>query len=233
MGDNFLNYFSYNWIMKPVVIPAVLPKNLEDLTFFLQKIKTFSNYAQIDIADGNFVDNKTINLKEIIKKKISFEELFIELHLMVKNPENYFSDCENLKAKRVIFHYEAFPKINDLINVITKSEKFNFELGLAINPETPVEVIKNITDKINFFLFMTVKPGWQGQKFNQMVLEKIKKFKKIFPEKRVEVDGGVNDENIKQLVKAKVDFIVVGSYLIKSKNWQERFFHLQKLINKF
>lgn len=219
--------------MKPIIIPAVLPKNLEDLNFFLQKIKGFSQYTQIDIADGNFVDNKTIDLKEIIKKKIFFEELFIELHLMVKNPENYFSDCENLKAKRVIFHYEAFSKISDLTNTITKSEKFNFELGLAINPETPIEVLKKIIDKINFFLFMTVKPGWQGQTFNQMVLEKVKNFKKNFPEKKVEVDGGVNDENIKEIVKAKVDFIVVGSYLVKSNNWQERFFNLQKSINKF
>jgi len=214
----------------PQIIPALLPKNLDELQIAIKKISFFSKQIQLDIADGKLVKNNTVDLKKIVEKKHLFDPLFLEVHLMVDGPIEYFSDCQKLNAKRVIFHYEAFKNIDYLIKTINQGKKFDFEIGVAINPPTPTELLETFVDKINFFLFLSVNPGWQGQAFIPEVLEKIKSFKKKYPKKKIEIDGGVNDQNIKKIVDAGVDYIVVGSFIIKSEDPEEKFLLLEKKI---
>lgn len=216
--------------MAPIIIPAVLPKTISELENSLKKIKSFSEFVQVDIADGIFVENKTVDLKEIVSQKNYFKDFFLEIHLMVKNSVDYFLDCQKIGVQRVIFHYEAFDNTKDLLETINQGKKFDFEIGIAINPSTSIDDLEILKDKINFFLFMSVNPGKQGQQFIPEVLEKIKKFREKYPEKKIEIDGGINNSNIIKVVKAGVDYLVVGSFIIKDKKPKEKFFSLQKLI---
>jgi ribulose-phosphate 3-epimerase len=216
--------------MKTVIIPAVLSKTKEELKSSLEKIQPFSNWVQIDVADGEFVSNKTISLKEIIDD-ISLKKLIknfnLELHLMIYKPEDILDLCQKLNPKRVYIHFEALKSIDKLKKIL---KNFSFELGLAINPDTRIDSFKFLVDFFNSYLFMTVYPGFQGQKFISDVLKKIKEFKQFYPNKIVEIDGGINEETAK-LIDSKIDFVVSGSYILKANNPKKNYQKLIKMIN--
>jgi len=145
---------------------------------------------------------------------------------MVFEPEKYFLTAEKLKVKRVIIHYEAVKKNIDKIF----SKKYPFTLGLALNPETEVEKILPYLSKINFILILAVTPGAQGQKFQEKVLEKIKKIKTFSPKTLVEVDGGINEKTIQKVNQAGADIFVVGSALLKAKESKKMMTILEKQL---
>ncbi len=209
-----------------IIVPAILPLSLNQLKNDLKKIKSFSDCLQLDITDGNFTASKTVSLSEI-EKEISFNDFFLEIHLMVNDPFNHFSHCQKVKAKRVFIHYESLENKQKLIN---GRKKLAFELGLAINPSTSLDNLIDLIPSFDWFLFLTVNPGFQGQKLITSVLKKIKKFKAKFPEKKVGLDGGVNDENIHLLKKLNLDEIVVGSFILKSKDPGKNYLFLKKIF---
>jgi ribulose-phosphate 3-epimerase len=151
----------------------------------------------------------------------------LELHLMVFEPEKYFLTAEKLKVKRVIIHHEAVEKNIDKIF----SKKYPFTLGLALKPETEVEKILPYLSKINFILILAVAPGAQGQKFQEKVLEKIKRIKTLSPKTIVEVDGGINGKTIQKVNQAGADIFVVGSALLKTKESKKSMENLKNLIS--
>lgn len=208
------------------IIPAILTNDLSDMESKLKKLQGLTNWVQIDIADGKFVNNTSVTLEDISKIDC-IRDFFLEAHLMVKNPEIYFLACRAIKIKRVIFHYEA---VDNFKKVLSEAEKFNFQKGIALNPKTPIEKIKPYVSKLDAILLMSVTPGFQGQKFIYKVLEKIKALKKIAPQVKIEVDGGVNLSNIKMISNAGADYIAVGSNLFESKNIKERLKKLQSKI---
>lgn len=216
--------------MKPLIIPAILPKTIKELEIGLKKIKPFSRWVQIDIADGKFVDNKTISLEEIInnislRKRLNL--FYQEYHLMVKNPEKLLEMLQKIKPKRVFMHFEAIKNYEFLKKIV---KNLNFDVGLAINPNTQIKDLEFLADYFKFYLFMTVFPGFQGQKFISNVLTKINNFKKIYPNKFIEVDGGINDQTIK-LLNLNIDYIVSGSFILKAKNPKENYLKLLQLLN--
>jgi len=207
------------------IIPAILTNNLSDFQKKLKKVKNLSSWLQIDISDGKFTPNKTLDLEELLSLKFKQN---LELHLMVFEPENYFKTAEKLKAKRVIIHFEAVKKnINDFF-----SKEYPFTLGLALNPETGVEKIFPYLSKANFILILGVTPGAQGQKFQEQVLEKIKKIKKLSPNIIVEVDGGINGKTIQKVNQAGADIFVAGSAILKAREPKEEVRKLKKLVLK-
>ncbi|MGB9598736.1 MAG: ribulose-phosphate 3-epimerase, partial [Minisyncoccales bacterium] len=167
------------------IIPAILTASLNDLENKLRIIQNLTDWVQIDIMDGKFVKNVSISLADLKKIKIP---LNLEVHLMVLNPEKYFRDCQNLKAKRVIFHYEATKNPKRVFEIM---KKYDFSPGLAINPSTSVEKIKKFLEKLDLVLLLAVNPGFQGQKFNPIVLTKIKELKKLSKKIKIGVDGGI------------------------------------------
>ena len=199
----------------PEIIPAILTNDLEDFKAILKKLEGLVDWVQIDIMDGKFVNNKSIKLKDLEGIKHNFN---LEAHLMVAEPQKYFKVCDQLNIKRVLFSVEP---VKDLDKVIKEARKFKFEVGFSINPSTPLDNIIPFLDKVDVVLFLAVTPGWQGQKFEETVLEKIKKLKDISPDIKIEIDGGVNLDNIKSVVEAGADYIDVGSAIVKSENIKE------------
>lgn len=209
----------------PEIIPAILTDDIQDLKDKLKKLEGLTDWVQIDIMDGKFVDNKSIDLEDLIGIEHNFN---LEIHLMVEKPQKYFKTCEKIKSKRVFFHLEA---VKDPLEVIEEMSKYDFEKGISINPPTSVRDILLYVDMVNVVLFLAVNPGWQGQKFDSTVLKKIKKLKELSPHTKIEIDGGINLENIKSVVEAGVDIIDIGSQIVKSDNMAQKIKEFQDIIS--
>ena len=174
---------------------------------------TKADYIHIDIMDGKFVENKTWTFGEI-KKITSYSHLPLDVHLMVKNPEKYIEDYALLNTSYIAFHYEAVKDINAMIEFI---KNYGIRVGIAINPETDVNVVYPYLKDIDEVLIMGVHPGKSGQSFIETTPDKIKKLKDEIINQNVKtiisVDGGVNDETGFLCKEAGVDTLVSASYL--------------------
>jgi len=201
-----------------MVVPSVLTKDQEDLERRIRILEPLVEVIQIDIMDGEFVPNTSVEVGDV--QKVA-PRTPMEIHLMVKHPMEYVQPFADIGAFRIIFHVESD---DDAADVIKEIRKLNMEPGIALNPPTPVEEIKPFLDSVDVVLVMGVNPGFQGQKFIPEVLSKVQAVKQIRPELVVEVDGGVNAETAPALVAADVDILNVGSYLFKQPpvedNWE-------------
>lgn len=209
------------------VTPAILAENVVKLQHNLGQVEGLDAWVQVDITDGKFVDNTSVSLEDFFRVKLAESfSMEIEMHLMVLHPQRYFLLCQENNVKRVVFHLEA----GDTENILAEAKKYNFQIGLALNPETPVEKVLPFINEIDVVLVMSVNPGRQGQTFIRQTLVKIQELKKLAPRVKIEVDGGINLENIKEVSDAGADYMVVGSGLLQAENIQERFKELQSRI---
>ena len=173
------------------------------------------DYIHIDIMDGKFVSNKTWTTSEV-KKFTSYSTLPLEVHLMVNNPSKYIEDYALMNTSIIIFHYEAVKDINEMIN---KVKLYGLKVGIAINPETNINVLIPYLNMIDEVLIMSVHPGKSGQSFIEESLEKISVLKNIILEGNyktiISVDGGINNETGLLWKDAGADELVSASYIQK------------------
>ena len=190
--------------MQIEIIPTILVKTFDEVKEKIKQVENLVDWVQLDIMDGVFVDNKTWNNPSDLR---GFKtRVKLEAHLMVEKPEEVINDWLKI-VDRVIVHYEA-------ANNISEGKR----IGLAINPETPIDVVKPFLNNLDLVLIMTVKPGWGGQKFQERTLDKIKALRKLWPDGNIEVDGGINAETAKKTIKAGANLICSGSYIFNSKD---------------
>ena len=206
------------------ITPVILANNIEEFQEKLEALASFSNTLQIDIADGEFVENKTIGLEEI-KNLPSDKE--IEVHLMVKAPSEYLEECKRLGAKRAIFHVEA----GNVDNNVSKFKEKGLEVFLAINPETNIADLDMFVKNIDGVLLMSVNPGLGGQKLIEAVLEKATKLRGKYPDLIIEIDGGVNKENIKKVLASGINVAAIGSGILKAQNPKKEWQALEEFCN--
>ena len=206
------------------IIPAILTADPADLKTKLGKLEGLTNWVSIDIADGKFVANKTLAVSDLAGIQTS---LSLEIHLMVNEPEKYFDDCQKAKAKRVVFQLEAAAKADQ---VLAKAKEFDFAIGIALKPATALIEVSPYLDRIDAVLLLGVDPGWQGQEFIPQTLERIQRLKKMAAKVKIEVDGGINADNIKQVAQAGADILVVGSAIVKQPDFGRAIENLKRLI---
>jgi len=220
------------------VIPAILSKTYSEVEEKIRKVEPYVSWVQLDIADGVFVPNVTWNNpKELRPEDFS---IFLEAHLMVANPASKIDDWISAGVKRIIVHIEAVctesnHKKEDLvqhevIDMAKKAHEAGIEFGLALNPETPLNVIEKFLQHCDLVLLLGVSPGFSGQKFKEEVLQKIKELRKSAPNVKVEVDGGINLEIGRRCLEAGADILVVGSYIFGAKDVKKAIEELQKVI---
>ena len=206
------------------IIPGILTASAKDYHKRLLTAEQVADLVQIDIVDGKFAANTTIGT-DIIKKYPSSSQL--EIQLMVINPLSYTYDLGRLDyVSRIIFPFEIEGDINEIIYAIRKFDK---EVGISINPETPIDSSLRFFDDIDLLSIYAASPGFSGQKLQEVTYSRIKEAKKIAAELPVEIDIGVNPQTIPKLVKAGADFLVVTSYLNKAEDFYLAYEKLAKL----
>lgn len=209
------------------IIPAVLSISEEDyardISRYNQSLSLKDGWVHIDFMDNIFVPNKSISPSVIAKYP---NDLHKEAHLMVTHPLEWINELVKAGFEKIIFHIESQDDPEKCIEYI-KGE--GLEVGLAINSETPIEKLEPFLNKIDIVLVMGVIPGFQGQKFNPDALEKIKLLKSKQLTAAIGIDGAIKDDNIKEAVSSGVDFVTVGSYLLKG-NIEENLENLWEII---
>lgn len=182
--------------------------------------KTDADFIHVDVMDGDFVPNKTIDYNKI-KNALITANKNLDIHLMVSNPIEYILKYKNLKPEFITIHSEINKNIDDLIELV---KSYKIKVGLSIKPKTSIEQIEKYLSKIDNVLIMSVEPGLGGQKFMDSILYKIDILYRIRKEKKlnfkISIDGGINNKTIKKV--KKVDFVISGSYICMSDNYQEK-----------
>ncbi|MCK5492386.1 MAG: ribulose-phosphate 3-epimerase [Candidatus Omnitrophica bacterium] len=199
------------------VVPALLTDKKDDLMFMLNKCSEFTNYAQIDIMDGEFVPSKSIGIEDIENIDSPID---CEAHLMVKDPLVWIKPFKKLGAKKIIYHFEIGGNHNDIINKIKDAD---LKAGIALNPTTKIEEIGFLMKNIDMVLFMSVNPGFYGAPFIPEILSKIKYFKKMYPLIQIAIDGGMKLNNAKAAIDSGCDYICVGSAILKSNDPKQEY----------
>lgn len=199
----------------------------------LKKIESGgADLIHLDIMDGNFVPNISFGPR-IVESIKSITSLPLEVHLMVEKPENHIKSFIDAGGDIIIVHYETSKHLDRLIQTINES---NVKSGIALNPSTTLSVIEYLINKIDILLLMTVNPGFGGQKFIPEMITKIEKARKIIDNQKksisLAVDGGINLDNISEVIKAGAEIIVLGQIISKSANPEITIKKIKNIMNK-
>ncbi len=194
------------------IFPSLLSANMGALQQEIETIDDFSDGIHFDVMDGNFVPNLTFGapvLKQIHTRT------FFDVHLMMVHPEQYIEDFINAGAEMISVHFEVCPHLHRVFQQIWARGK---KAGVAINPTTSFACSKSAIAMADFVLVMSVNPGFGGQQFIPEVLEKIQEIRKNFPEKNIEIDGGINATTAELAKKSGANWLVAGNFIFGSAN---------------
>ena len=199
------------------ISPSILSADFSKLGSEIQNLeKAKADLIHIDVMDGHFVPNITIG-PEVINELRKYTSLPFDVHLMISPVHNFIKNFADAGADIITIHPEA---TNDLESSIKKIKSYNKKVGISLNPETSLDKLNNVLDKIDLVLIMSVNPGFGGQKFIENTLNKIKKLRLKIDQLKlkveIEVDGGINFENSKSIIKAGADILVSGTTIFKS-----------------
>jgi len=198
------------------IIPAIIAQDFEELQKKIKKVESYVEWVQLDVMDGEFVDNSTWNNPADLERLET--NIKTEVHLMVQNPENVIDDWIKSGVQRIIFHYESTDKHQEIIERIKQA---GLQVGLAINPKTSIEVIDVFVNQLDLVLIMTIQPGFGGQKFLEETLWKIKDLREKYKDVKIGVDGGINLETASKVIEVGANILFIGSAIFKSKNIEE------------
>lgn len=180
-----------------------------------------ADFLHCDVMDGEFVKNKTYDA-QLVYSINQHSLTMLDVHLMCNEPLKIINDYLKAGANIITFHYEAFKNKNDIVEALNKIKEGKALAGLAFSPKTKVSDIKVYIHDFDVILVMSVEPGESGQKFMPEALEKIKELNKLREENgykfKIEVDGGINAENVGEIIEAGADMIVSGSFVYKSQD---------------
>ena len=198
-----------------------------------ESIKTFyrleiarTDYFHIDVMDGNFVKNNTIELMERYADSLkNITNIPLDIHLMVKEIKKYVDEFASCMPRNITFHIEATENKEEAIQLIKYIKEQDCKVGIAVNPETDITEIYDLIPLVHNVMIMTVEPGKGGQTFITDMTKKIAKLKSYITDNNldteIEVDGGINLDNIQEVKNAGADIAVVGTFLINSKDYKD------------
>ena len=170
-----------------------------------------ADYIHIDVMDGMFVPNITLGAP-VVKSLRKYTDRILDVHLMIEEPDRYVEDFAKAGADIITVHAEA---CRHLDRTVAHIKELGTMAGVAINPATPIEVLRHVIDQVDMVLIMTVNPGYGGQKLIPYTLEKVTELRRILGERGIkldiEVDGGITLDNVDQALIAGANIIVAGS----------------------
>ncbi len=206
--------------MKKIQIsPSILSADFSQLAAEIKRLeKGGADMIHVDVMDGHFVPNLTIG-PPVIKALRKHCKLMFDVHLMISPVHKYIKEYSDSGADIITFHPEATENMKDTISLI---KSLNKKVGVSLNPDSEINKISNYLNGIDLVLVMSVFPGFGGQKFIPEVLNKIKTLKELKDKNNynfdIEVDGGVNFSNSKDILKAGANILVSGTTVFKENN---------------
>lgn len=213
------------------ISPSILSANFSRLGKDIELLDQCDvEMIHIDVMDGHFVPNISFGLP-VIKDIRPMTKKVFDVHLMIEEPSKYVEDFVKAGADLITIHYEADRHIDRTVNYI---KSFGVKVGVALNPGTPVGVLKNIIGSLDMVLIMSVNPGFGGQKFIPYAIDKIKEVKEMAilenKDLMIQVDGGVDSTNIKAIVEAGANVLVAGSAVFKNGEVEKNVLALREAL---
>ena len=201
------------------ISPSILSADFSQLGNEIKKLEQAgADLIHVDVMDGHFVPNLTIG-PPVIKALRQYSTLPFDVHLMISPVHKYIKDYSDAGADIITIHPEATDNLISSINLI---KKLNKKIGVSLNPDTSIDIIKKLLPSVDLVLVMSVYPGFGGQKFIPEVVNKIKELKSIKLKENlkfdIEVDGGIDFDNSKLVVKAGANILVSGTTIFKNNN---------------
>lgn len=205
--------------MNHLIAPSLLSANFINLKDDIDMVNNSqADWFHLDIMDGVFVPNISFGFP-IIKQIKEHAKKPLDVHLMIVNPDKFIRNFKDAGADILTVHYEACTHLNRTIDTIKTND---MKAGVVLNPHTSVSLLQDIIEYVDLVLIMSVNPGFGGQQFIGNTYNKITQLKELINRKNshalIEVDGGVDISNAKQLVDTGVDVLVAGSYIFNSDN---------------
>ena len=215
---------------KHLIAPSILAADFSNLQRDIEMInESDADWFHIDIMDGVFVPNISFGMP-VLRDIKKHAKKTIDVHLMIVNPDQYIETFAGLGADILTVHWEACTHMHRTIQAIKAT---GMKAGIALNPHTSVNQLKDIIKNIDLVCLMSVNPGFGGQSFIENTYNKVKELKELIQSSesscQIEIDGGVTNKNAEKLVQAGANILVAGSYVFKSSNPTETISKLSKL----
>ena len=215
---------------KHLIAPSVLAADFSNLQRDIEMInESEADWFHIDIMDGVFVPNISFGMP-VLRDIKKHAKKTLDVHLMIVNPDQYIETFASLGADILTVHYEACTHMHRTIQAIKST---GMKAGIALNPHSSVNQLKDIIKDIDLVCLMSVNPGFGGQSFIENTFEKVKELNELIKSSesscQIEIDGGVTNKNAKKLVEAGANILVAGSYVFKSSNPSKTISKLIKL----
>lgn len=208
--------------MKPIIAPSILAADFANLQHEIEMInESDADWVHVDIMDGVFVPNVSMGLP-VVEAINRHARKPLDVHLMIVNPERYVEAFFKAGAKVISVHIEACPHLHRNIQQI---KALNIKAGVAVNPHTPIDLLKDIIADVDLVCLMSVNPGFGGQKFIENTYQKVKELRQLINQRQssalIEIDGGVNEKNAKPLLDAGANVLVAGNFVFSASQPKE------------
>lgn len=215
-----------------LIAPSVLAADFGNLQRDIDMInQSDADWFHIDIMDGVFVPNISFGMP-VLKAISKHANKTIDTHLMIVDPDRYIQTFADLGSDILTVHYEACTHLHRTLQAIKAT---GMQAGVALNPHTNINVLEDTINDIDLVCIMSVNPGFGGQSFIENTYNKVSQLKELITRKgastKIEIDGGVTDQNAKQLVDAGADVLVAGSFVFKSENQIQTIKALKNIAN--